>query len=79
MLASSMDTLVRSANQIADFFRIQPEAEAVAGTADHIRKFWDPRMRSQMAKHLAAGGAGLNPIALEAAQRACVPAVPETR
>jgi formate dehydrogenase subunit delta len=79
MLASSTDTLVRSANQIADFFRIQPEAEAVAGTADHIRKFWDPRMRSQMAKHLAAGGAGLNPIAREAVERVCVPAAPESR
>jgi formate dehydrogenase subunit delta len=79
MTASSMDTLVRMANQIADFFRIQPEAEAVAGTADHIRRFWDPRMRSQMAKHLASGGAGLNPIALEAVQKVCVPVAPETR
>jgi len=42
MSASSSDTLVRMANQIADFFKIQSENDAVAGTADHIKKFWDP-------------------------------------
>ena len=62
------------ANQIADFFRIQPEGEAVSGTADHIRRFWDPRMRAKMAEHLADGGAGLNPIARKAAEIACKPA-----
>jgi formate dehydrogenase subunit delta len=74
MTASSTDTLVRMANQIADFFKIQPEQEAVAGTADHIKKFWDPRMRKMMAEHLAHGGDGLNPIALKAAQQVCKPA-----
>jgi len=39
MSASSSETLVRMANQIADFFKIQPDNEAIAGTADHIRKF----------------------------------------
>lgn len=61
-------TLVRMANQIASFFRVQPEAEAVAATADHIRKFWDPRMRRDLTAHLKAGGAGLDPLALAAAQ-----------
>ena len=36
---------------------------SVAGTADHIEKFWDPRMRSLIIAHLDAGGAGLGPIA----------------
>jgi formate dehydrogenase subunit delta len=61
MIANSTDTLVRMANQIADFFRIQPEQEAVAGTADHIKKFWDPRMKKAIFVHLDAGGAGLDP------------------
>jgi len=74
MSSSSMDTLVRMANQIADFFKIQSVDLAVAGTADHIRKFWDPRMRAMMTQHLAHGGAGLNPIALKAAQQVCQPA-----
>ena len=79
MSFSYSDTLVRMANQISDFFRIQPEGEAVAGTADHIRRFWDPRMRAKMAEHLASGGAGLNPIALKAAERACRPAGQTTK
>jgi formate dehydrogenase subunit delta len=65
------DTLVRMANQIADFFKVQPEADAAAGAADHIRKFWDPRMRAKMREHLKAGGEGLSPLAREAAERAC--------
>jgi formate dehydrogenase subunit delta len=74
MSASSSETLVRMANQIADFFKIQPEADAVAGAANHIRMFWDPRMRAKIAEHLAHGGEGLNPIALKAVQRVCAPA-----
>jgi formate dehydrogenase subunit delta len=65
--------LVKMANQIADFFRLKPEEQAVAGAADHIAKFWDPRMRAQMSAHLANGGEGLSPLALKAAQRACPP------
>jgi formate dehydrogenase subunit delta len=65
------ETLVRMANQIADFFKVQSEADAVAGTADHIRKFWDPRMRSKMREYLKAGGKSLSPLAREAAERAC--------
>ena len=42
--------------------------------ADHIRKFWDPRMRAMMTQHLAHGGAGLNPVALKAVQLVCKPA-----
>jgi formate dehydrogenase subunit delta len=78
-MSSTKDTLVRMANQISDFFRIQPEADAVAGTADHIRRFWDPRMRAQMAEHLAHGGAGLNPIARQAAEKVCKPVAANTK
>ncbi len=61
--------LVHMANQIADFFKAYPEDEAVAGVENHLRQFWDPRMRAQLAKHLEAGGAGLEPISLAAARR----------
>ena len=43
--ASSSDKLVYMANQIAKFFESQGPDKAVAGTADHLKKFWDPRMR----------------------------------
>jgi len=66
---STEEKLVYMANQIADFFAAQGEEAAVAGTADHIKRFWDPRMRSRMSAHLdATGGKGLEPIALKAVQ-----------
>jgi formate dehydrogenase subunit delta len=66
--------LVKMANDISNFFRLRPEEQAVAGTANHIKRFWDPRMRAKMAEHLAHGGEGLNPIALKAVQQVCKPA-----
>ena len=52
--------LVRMANQIGIFFKSQGADAAVKGTAEHIRKFWDPRMLTQIFAHLDAGGAGLD-------------------
>ncbi|WP_179402657.1 formate dehydrogenase subunit delta [Burkholderia guangdongensis] len=38
--------LIGMANQIGAFFASMPDRdEAVAGVADHIRRFWEPRMR----------------------------------
>jgi formate dehydrogenase subunit delta len=37
--------------------------------ADHIRQFWDPRMRRAIAAHVASGGAGLDPLAKAALVR----------
>ena len=62
------DKLVMMANQIAKAFAPQGEARAVPKIADHITKFWDPRMKKQMAAHLAAGGAGLEPLARAAVE-----------
>ena len=58
----SPDRLVYMANQIGKFFTSQGREQAAAGTADHIRKFWDPRMRAAIFAHLEAGGAGLDPV-----------------
>ena len=63
---SSPDKLVYMANQIGKFFQSQGHDKAVPGIADHIRKFWDPRMRRMIFAHLDAGGAGLDPFAREA-------------
>lgn len=68
------ERFVRMANQIADFFDAYPEAEAIAETENHIRLFWDPRMRTALAAHVMAGGAGLSPVALAAARRLQGPA-----
>ena len=63
------DKLVHMANQIAQFFASYPHDEAVAGIADHIEKFWERRLRQQLDGHIAAGGAGLRPLVIEAAAR----------
>jgi formate dehydrogenase subunit delta len=66
---SSPDKLVYMANQIAKFFESQGQEKAVAGTTDHLKKFWDPRMRSQIVAHVKAGGSGLNPVACKAIEQ----------
>ena len=55
------DKLVHMANQIGKFFASQSDEAAVTGTAEHIRKFWDPRMRAAIFNYLDSGGAGLDP------------------
>jgi formate dehydrogenase subunit delta len=38
--------LIEMANRIGEFFESMPDHdEALAGISDHIRKFWEPRMR----------------------------------
>lgn len=65
----SPEKLVRMANQIATFFESKKHDEAVTGTAAHISDFWEPRMRKQLFDHIAAGGAGLKPLVLEASSK----------
>ncbi len=62
--------LVSMANQISQFFESQPsEEERVARVADHLTRFWDPRMRKAIVQHLAAGGEGLRDNARRAVER----------
>jgi len=63
------ERLVMMANQIGRFFAHGGEAKAVPAIADHLRQFWDPRMRNAIIAHAAAGGGGgLDPFALKAVQ-----------
>ena len=57
----SPDRLIYMANQIGKFFQSQGPDKRVPGIAEHIRKFWDPRMRSAILTHLDEGGTGLDP------------------
>ena len=61
--------MVHMANQIALFFAAYPHDEAVAGVADHLKKFWEPRMRKQIIEYVAQGGSGLHELALEAVKK----------
>jgi formate dehydrogenase subunit delta len=54
------------ANQIAKNLAAQGEQEAIAGTLQHIRDFWDPRMKAAI---LASDQTGLEPIAAAAVRQ----------
>ena len=56
------DKLVMMANQIARNLAVQGEDKAAPLTADHIARFWDPRMRAAIIAYVANGGS-LDPIA----------------
>lgn len=65
----SPERLVYMANQIGKFFASQGPDEAVAGTLDHLQKFWDPRMRTEIVAYVDGGGEGLAPNVREAVVR----------
>lgn len=52
--------LVRMANDIGSFFGSEPDtAVAAQSIAQHIERYWDPRMRRQIVAHYRDGGEGL--------------------
>ena len=66
----SPDKLVYMANQIGKFFASQGEDKAVAGIADHLVKFWDPRMRKSIVDYLVdEGGTKLDPLVRQAVEK----------
>ncbi|MCJ7994330.1 formate dehydrogenase subunit delta [Rhizobium cremeum] len=68
MSHDTSEKLVRMANQIATFFLSQPEGVRVEGVANHINRFWEPRMRRQLFEHIDHGGEGLLPLVIEASK-----------
>ena len=71
--------IVRMANQIATFFNSQPEADRAKGVANHINKFWEPRMRREFFAVVDGGGEGLLPLVIEASKQINRPPVKEAQ
>lgn len=68
-----MDTtrLAAMANQIASFFATQRGESGALEVADHLRKFWEPRMRADLMARVDSDGAeaaGLSPMAAAAVE-----------
>jgi formate dehydrogenase subunit delta len=62
-----VDNLVKMANQIGSFFESMPDpVEAREGIANHIKKFWEPRMRRELLDYIDSGGDDLHPAVKEA-------------
>jgi formate dehydrogenase subunit delta len=60
------DSIVRMANQIARNFAVKGENAAIIATAEHIRKYWEPRMKAQAFDMVDQNGSGLSDPAREA-------------
>ena len=66
----NVEHLVKMANQIEDFFQSEPDRDiAIASIESHLKRFWDPRMRKAIIKHVEEGGIGLGELALGAVKR----------
>jgi formate dehydrogenase subunit delta len=62
-MMNNINRLVYMANQIARNFTALGTEEAIAATAQHIRDFWDPRMKAQIRSVNETDGDALSPIA----------------
>lgn len=76
-ILSTREKLVIMANQIAAFFHSKPREEGLAGVAEHINKFWEPRMRRQLFEMLDGDGEGYDELVVAAAARIKRPKTPE--
>ena len=67
-MGMNADQLIKMANQIGAFFASQPEpAQARDDFAQHLKRFWDPQMRTALCAHLdATGGEGLSEFVRQA-------------
>ncbi len=75
-ITSTREKLVRMANQIATFFDSKPREEGIAGVAEHINKFWEPRMRQQLFEMLDGGTEHFNELVVAASTRIKRPITP---
>ena len=64
----ALDRIVLMANQIGDFFAPYPPERRAEGIRNHLRTYWDPRMREQLLGLIDDGGAGLASHVIEGAK-----------
>lgn len=62
--------LIKMANDIGSFFQSEPDRVlAIQGIEQHIRNFWEPRMRKEILEYVEKGGADLMDIVAEAVKK----------
>lgn len=59
---------VRLVNEIALHFHHLPAEVAAKEIAEHVRLFWDPRMRAELDRRVESEPDKLDPLALAAAR-----------
>ena len=66
----NVQRLVAMANGISNFFGADPDPAAAAEqVAAHLKKFWEPRMREEIRRHVSQGGEGMSSIAIQAVKK----------
>jgi formate dehydrogenase subunit delta len=65
----SPEKMIYMTNQIATFFKTQADPDRAGKIADHLSDFWEPRMLAKLYAYVDSGGAGMDPLVVEAAQR----------
>ncbi len=63
-----LELIIAMANQIGDFFSPYPPERAAEGLRNHLRTYWDPRMRSALLAHIDDGGEGLDELVITGAR-----------
>jgi formate dehydrogenase subunit delta len=58
---------IRLINKVVVHFGYLPAEQAVTEVADHVRKFWDPRMKRRLLDLVDSETSDLEPVALAAA------------
>lgn len=66
-MSHDVPTEIRLVNKIAVHFDYLPTGEAAAAVADHVTKFWNPRMKRRLFELVDAQTDALVPVAAAAA------------
>jgi formate dehydrogenase subunit delta len=68
------NNLITMANNIGAFFKSEPDRElAIQGVEQHLRNFWEPRMRKQIIEFSKTHETELMDIVLEAVHKLAKP------
>ena len=60
-MSNKIDTLIRMANDIGNFFNAESDKELAAnGIKNHIKRTWDPRMRDAIISYNKEDGSKLS-------------------
>ena len=60
----NIDLLIKMANEIGDFFTgASDPQQASRDVANHLKRYWDPRMRREIVSCWRAGAPELTPVA----------------
>jgi formate dehydrogenase subunit delta len=67
MSANEAASEIRLINKIVVHFCYLPTEQAVAEVANHVQRFWDPRMKRRLFDLVDAQTTGFEPVAVAAA------------